>query len=77
MPQRTIKEDGYDDAHLVEVIHELTTAVAEIKADIAVLTAQLDSDTGVTDTDYAANVVITSPVPTAGTSNNKLTVTAN
>ena len=42
-------------------IDQLITLVNELRAGIVVLTAQLDADAGVTDTDYAANVDPTAP----------------
>jgi hypothetical protein len=63
----TITDSGMSQAQLFEVISELVDITAETKTNIAILTAQLDADAGVTDTDYAANVDLTSTTPSLTT----------
>lgn len=54
--QPGIGNSGYDQERFLEGIK---TDLVALAAAVAVLTAQLDADTGVNDTDYAANVDVT------------------
>jgi len=64
----TVTDTGISAGQLYEILNELVTITAETKTNIAILTAQLDADAGVTDTDYAANVDLTSTTPSLTTS---------
>ena len=59
----TVTTTGISQGQLYELLNELVTITAETKTNIAILTAQLDADAGITDTDYAANVDLTSTTP--------------
>ncbi len=43
------------DANLMAVLDSMVVDLAALRASIVAITAQLDADAGVTDTDYASN----------------------
>lgn len=63
----TVTDTATSQGQLYELLSELVTITAETKTNIAILTAQLDADAGITDTDYAANVDLTSTTPSLTT----------
>lgn len=63
----TVTDTGISQGQLYELLNELVVITAETKTNIAILTAQLDADAGITDTDYAANVDLTSATPSLTT----------
>jgi hypothetical protein len=56
---RTITENGITSPMLYQLLSDLIDLANANKAAIAGITAQLDADAGVTDTDYAANNDVT------------------
>jgi hypothetical protein len=64
MANKTVSQRGFDQNDLVELLVEMQQAINELRTSVTTLTAQLDADAGVTDTDYAANCDPTITQPT-------------